>query len=230
LLDLLDLQEVDVAIDRLLHQRQTLPELTTYQEAAGRRDRLIEAQKERQGRLRLLELDLDKAEGELELIDIKLRESETRLFAGGMSGRETEQKRLEVQSLRGQQGASEERALALIELVDPLRAEVAKSAEELAGANGEVEDLEHRIAEAWKQIDGQIARKEENKRQIASPISPELISLYEQLRRSKEGVAISRLSGGVCGGCHLTLSRPEQAEAADWEPPRCIHCMRILVI
>lgn len=230
LIDLLDLQEVDLAIDRLLHQRQTLPELTTYQETAGQRDRLIALQRERQDRLRLLELNLDKGEGELELIDIKLKESETRLFAGGMSGRETEQKRLEVQSLRGQQGAMEERVLAVIEDVDPLRAEVAQAAVEIEAVSREVEALEARISEAWKEIDSQIARREESKREISVPISPELIALYEQLRRSKEGVAVGRLDGGVCGGCHLSLSRPEQAEAAEWVPPRCIHCMRILVI
>lgn len=230
LIDLLDLQEVDLAIDRLLHQRQTLPELTTYQERAGQRDRLVALQTERQGRLRSLERDLDKAEGELELIEIKLKESETRLFAGGMSGRETEQKRLEVQSLRGQQGAMEERALAFIEDVDPLRAEFAQAAAEIEAINREVEELEARISDAWKEIDAQIARKEESKREISVPISPELIALYEQLRRSKEGVAVGRLDAGVCGGCHLSLSRPEQAEAAEWVPPRCIHCMRILVI
>lgn len=227
---LLDLQEVDLAIDRLLHQRQTLPELTTYQEAAGKRDRLLTIQNEREGRLRSLERDLDKAEGELELLEIKLKESETRLFAGGMSGRETEQKRLEVQSLRGQQGAMEERVLALIDEVDPVKEESSTAASEIEAVTREVEELESRIADAWKAIDGQIARKEETKQEIAAPISPELMSLYEQLRRSKEGVAVGRLNGGVCGGCHLSLSRPEQAEAAEWDPPRCIHCMRILVI
>ena len=79
--DLLDLQAVDLAIDRLLHQRQTLPELTRYQEAAGVRDRLEAARKAKAGELRSAELDLDKAEGELELVEIRLKEAETRLLA-----------------------------------------------------------------------------------------------------------------------------------------------------
>ncbi|HSL27396.1 MAG TPA: hypothetical protein VLA54_14055 [Acidimicrobiia bacterium] len=228
--DLLDLQEVDLVIDRLLHQRQTLPELTSYQEAAGRRDQLEATLAGRAGQLRSLELDLDKAEGELELVELRLKEAETRLFAGGMSGRETEQKRLEVQSLRGQQGALEERVLNLIDQVEPVRAEVTALESQRSAANQEVGILEETIATAWKHIDAKIGRHEQSKADIAGPISPELLALYEQLRRSKEGVAISRLAGGVCGGCHLTLSRPEQAEAADWDPPRCIHCMRILVL
>jgi len=228
--DLLDLQDVDLTIDRLIHQRQTLPELKTYQEAAGRRERFEALRSEKAAVLRSLELDLDKAEGELELVEIRLKESETRLFAGGMSGRETEQKRLEVQSLRGQQSALEDRVLGLIDQVDPVRTEVGGLDGQLNETGQEVARLEEVIAAAWRQIDAQIGRQEESKREIAVTISPELIALYEQLRKSKEGVAVGRLTGGVCGGCHLALSLPEQTEAADWDPPRCIHCMRILVL
>ena len=228
--DLLDLQDVDLTIDRLIHQRQTLPELKTYQEAAGRRERFEALRSEKAAVLRSLELDLDKAEGELELVEIKLKESETRLFAGGMSGRETEQKRLEVQSLRGQQSALEDRVLGLIDQVDPVRTEVGGLDGQLNETGQEVARLEEVIAAAWRQIDAQIGRQEESKREIAVTISPELIALYEQLRKSKEGVAVGRLTGGVCGGCHLALSLPEQTEAADWDPPRCLHCMRILVL
>lgn len=228
--DLLDLQEVDLVIDRLLHQRQNLPELGTYQEAAGRRDRLESALAAVAGKLRTVELNLDRAEGELEIVEGRLKEAETRLYAGGMSARETEQKRLEVQSLRGQQGALEERVLGLIDEVEPLREEAAGIEKQRTAAAEEVRELEHVIGEAWQRIDSQVGRHEEQKREIARPIAPELMTLYEQLRRSKEGVAISRLTGGICGGCHLALSRPEQVEAADWDPPRCIHCMRILVL
>ena len=228
--DLLDVQDVDLAIDRLIHQRQTLPELASYQQAAGRREALEGTRAEKGANLRTLELDLDKAEGELELVEIKLKESETRLYAGGMSGRETEQKRLEVQSLRGQQSALEDRVLGLIDHVDPVRSEVGRLDAQLTLIRQEVAGFEEVIAGAWRQIDAQIRRLEESKTEIARTIPSELLVLYEQLRKSKDGVAVGRLSGGVCGGCHLALSLPEQAEAADWDPPRCLHCMRILVL
>ena len=228
--DLLDVQDVDLTIDRLVHQRQTLPELTKYQEAAGRHEALEALRTEKRAVLRSLELDLDKAEGELELLEMKLKESETRLYAGGMNARETDQKRLEVQSLRGQQSALEDRVLGLIDQVDPVRAEVARIEAKLAATGEEVATLEAVIATAWAQIDGKIARHANSKREIAATIPAELVTLYEQLRKSKEGVAVGRLTGGVCGGCHLALSLPEQTEAADWDPPRCLHCMRILVL
>ena len=228
--DLLDVQDVDLTIDRLIHQRQTLPELAKYQEAAGRREGLEALRAEKGAVLRSLELDLDKAEGELELVEIKLKESETRLYAGGMNARETEQKRLEVQSLRGQQSALEDRVLGLIDQVDPVRSEVNRIDSRLASTRAEESALQGGITESWRLIDGQIGRHQESKREIAATIPPELTALYEQLRKSKDGVAVGRLTGGVCGGCHLALSLPEQSEAADWDPPRCLHCMRILVL
>lgn len=228
--DLLDLQEVDLAIDRLLHQRQTLPVLAEYQATGGVRDGVAARLAEQHEALRQSERDLDKAEGELEILEAKLKESETRLFAGGMSGRETEQKRLEVQSLRGQQATMESRVLGLIEVVDPMREESDALEGELARHNEKLAVQEAEIATAWAEIDAQIARREETKGDLAKPISADLMILYEQLRRSKQGVAVGRLNGGVCGGCHLSLSLPEQAEAAEWDPARCIHCMRILVL
>ncbi|MEX2623138.1 MAG: hypothetical protein WD651_05400 [Acidimicrobiia bacterium] len=230
LADLLDLQDIDLGIDRLLHHRQTLPELAAYQEASARLELLGSEYEKVFQEMRGLERDTDKAEGELELIEVRLKESETRLYAGGMSGRETEQKRLEVQALRGQQGTMEERVLLLLDRLDPLRAEVGRLEREKAAEAEEANRLEQLIGAAWKDIDAQIARREDRKVDIAAPIPPELVKLYEQLRKTKEGVAVGRLEGGVCGGCHLALSLPEQAEAAEWDPPRCIHCMRILVI
>ncbi len=60
-------------------------------------------------------------------------------------------------------------------------------------------------------------------------IDEALIDLYESLRATKEGVAVGRLADGVCGGCHLALTAAEQLEATRADPPRCIHCRRIIV-
>lgn len=229
LADLLDLQEIDLQIDRLLDQRQSLPELESYKTAheeaqAKEKERAILA-----ADLKQLELDLDKAEGELEILENKLNEHETRLFAGGMSGRETEHMRLEVQSLKGQREAMEERVLAMLENIDPARAAVAEIEGEIQAINARKSELEASIKEQWKTIDAELARKEERKKAALEPIDGELLDLYEKLRGIKEGVAVAPYDHGVCGGCHMTLSPAEQEEAFAADLPRCVHCRRILV-
>ena len=229
LADLLDLQEIDLQIDRLLDQRQSLPELERYKSS---HEELQRKEKEREARastLKQLELDLDKAEGELGILEAKLQEHETRLFAGGMSGRETEHMRLEVQSLKAQQEAMEERVLTMLEEIDPARAGVAEIEAELESIEATRSELETSIKQQWKTIDAEIARKEDRKEQALQPIDPELLEMYEKLREIKEGVAVAAYDHGVCGGCHMTLSPAEQEEAFAADLPRCVHCRRILV-
>lgn len=229
LADLLDLQDLDLEIDRLLERRQSLPELAEYKEIHGQVEKLEVETAEASSALRTLELELDKSEGELEILEAKLKEHETRLFAGGMSARETEHMRLEVESLRGQRGTMEERVLTMLEEVDPARDRVQTLERTVEGRSAEKARLEEVIKDEWKKIDAEIARKEERKKSALEPIPADMVELYEELRRLKEGVAIGRFENGICGGCHMALSPAEQAEALSDEIPRCVHCRRILV-
>ena len=229
LADLLDVQDLDLQIDRLLDRRKSLPELGAYKAAHEKQTALEKESREASDALKTLELDFDKSEGELEMLEGKLSEHETRLYAGGMSARETEYMRLEVQSLKGQRSAMEGRVLALLEDLDPVRDTALQLLAEIQTLVSEKEALEQVIKAEWKQIDAELARKEERKKEAIAPIPPDLVEMYEKLRLSKEGVAIGRFEHGVCGGCHMALSAAEAAEALDAEIPRCVHCRRILV-
>jgi uncharacterized protein len=228
--DLLDLQDVDLEIDRLLDRRQGLPELAQYRDANAARV-AAEAERDRVAAdLRQAELELDKAEGELEILEAKLNESETRLYAGGMSAKETEHKRLEVRSLHGQKEASEDRVLKLLDQRDELGARMSEAQHNVASKRARETGLEEVIKMAWAEIDRDLGRKEARKAEMIPAIPTELLARYEKLRKSKQGVAIARLDHGQCGGCHLTLSTAEQKDAAETDPPLCVHCRRMLVL
>jgi hypothetical protein len=229
LADLLDVQDLDLQIDRLLEKRQSLPELAAYKDAHEREQTLKSEMDVASAELKTLELEFDKSEGELQILESKLNQHETRLFAGGMSGRETEHMRLEVQSLHGQREALEERVLSMLERLDPAREHKAELEARATAVAGEKAALEKKIKAEWKQIDAELARKEERKKEALVPVPGDLVELYESLRRSKEGVAIGRFEHGVCGGCHMALSPAEQVETFADEIPRCVHCRRLLV-
>lgn len=229
LADLLDVQDLDLQIDRLLAQRAGLPELAEYRRTQEQLDELAERYEVAAAELRQVELDTDKADGELDILEAKLTEHETRLFAGGMSGRETEHMRLEVQSLHGQKSASEERVLGLLERLDAARQIVADLTSQRESLENAKSGLEAVITEKWRTIDGELARKEERKTEALAPVPDDLVGLYEKLRETKEGVAVGRLEDGTCGGCHMRLSPAEQIQVRESDPPRCVHCRRILV-
>jgi predicted nucleic acid-binding Zn-ribbon protein len=227
--DLLDLQAVDIEIDRLLHRRATLPQLEEYRAAHEEVAALEERISEVSGRLREADLASDKADGELQLAEQKLQREEQRLFAGGLSARDAEHLRREVEMLRRQTSEREDEILVLMEQRDEAQSELDGLRSEHSEAKANEERLSAAISEVWKGIDAEIAAKESRKAAIVPLIDADLLELYEELRPAKEGVAVGRLAEGVCGGCHLRLSAAEQAQVTREHPPRCLHCRRILV-
>jgi uncharacterized protein len=228
LADLLDLQEVDTEIDRLLHRRQSLPELEQYRVAHETAEGIAARLEEEEAELKQAELVLDKAEGELGLLEQKLTQEERRLYAGGMSARETANMQHEVESLRIRRSTMEEGVLELLDQRDTLQDTAAASRAELEAARTLEATLEKAVAAEWKVIDVEIAAKESRKRDIAPLVPDPLAAFYERLRQ-RDPVAVARLTDGVCGGCHLRLSPAELIEALAEDPPRCVHCRRIVV-
>ncbi len=229
LADILDLQSVDLEIDRLLNQRESLPELESYREMDGKLRDAAKRLSTAEETLRNTNLALDKTSGELEIAEEKANREQMRLYAGGMSARDADYLRREVEMLTRKRGEMEEEILELMESGDAEQAEMdaaSAAATEIETAKAE---LEAAITAAWKGIDAKLARKEERKGAIVTLIEPDLLELYEELRAVKGGIGAGRLADGVCGGCHLRITEAELIEVTRSDPPRCIHCRRILV-
>lgn len=229
LADLLDLQEVDAQIDRLLHDRQSLPELDRYRQAHEHAEDLGTRLADAQQQLRDTSLELDKTEGELEISTNRLDAEQNRLYAGGMSARDADYLRREVEMLDRKRREGEDLVLELMERREQNEAVVTELTDQGEEAGAAKASIEAVIKEAWRGIDTQLATKEARKAGIVPLIPEDLLALYEELRETKEGVAVGPLTDGMCGGCHLRLTAAEQLDAQKTDPPRCIHCRRILV-
>ncbi|MGI9610916.1 MAG: zinc ribbon domain-containing protein [Acidimicrobiia bacterium] len=228
--DLLDLQAVDLEIDRLLNRRQGLPELDQYRAAHEELTELEATHTQDEQRLRELNLALDKTNGELTIGEEKLAAEQNRLYAGGLSARDADYLRQEVDMLGRKNTEMEDQVLELMEQREEQQKAVEALAAEIATKGEFKAALEHEIQASWKEIDAELARKETRKADIVPLVAEDLLELYEDLRPVKEGVAVGRLAEGVCGGCHLTLTAAEQLSVSRQDPPRCIHCRRILVL
>jgi uncharacterized protein len=230
LAELLDLQEVDLQIDRLLHDRQSLPELDDYRQAHEHNEALKSELASAEATLRDTSLDLDKTEGELEITGQRLDAEQNRLYAGGMSARDAEYLRREVGMLQRKRSEAEDKVLELMEAREQQEADVADLKTRQQEAEADKTRIEALIKEAWAGIDAQLGVKEARKAEIMPRIDGDLVDLYEHLRETKEGIAAGALVDNMCGGCHLKLTAAEIAEAKRSDPPRCIHCRRILIV
>lgn len=228
--DLLDLQALDVDIDRLLDRRASLPELEAYKKAHAEVTSLQARITSLSDRRREVELASDKSDGEMKLEETKAEREEQRLYAGGLSARDATHLRDEVAMLRRRISEREDEILALMEEREQLDAEIGALDAERDAVAAEKARIEEVVSASWKEIDAEVARLEERKAAVVPLIDPDLLELYERVRPSHEGVAVARLAEGVCGGCHLALSAAEQVQAAKQFPARCIHCNRIIVL
>lgn len=228
--DLLELQDIDTGIDRLLDRRAHLPALTAFRHAHRRLERLDADITATEAVRRELDLAERKAEGEMQLDEEKVRREEQRLFAGvGLTAKDLSHLRDEVAMLRDRIGRREDEALALIERQQEAVGRLESLVAERSAVAVEKQALEQEIAAEWRVIDADIARLEARKRDTVPLIDPDLLALYEEIRPAKEGVAAAALVDGTCGGCHLKLSAAESVQVLRAHPPRCIHCRRILV-
>ena len=118
-----------------------------------------------------------------------------------------------------------------MEQIEPLDAELAQAAASQQSLDEQASALRAEIVEEEIEIDAALERVSTERATIAGKIEPELLAEYDQLRPRSGGVAIARLVGTSCGGCHLALSAVEidriKKLPAD-VPVHCEECGRLL--
>lgn len=227
--DLLDLHEIDLEIDRLLDQRSSLPELDQYKIAHGEVARLESEKVKADAALKTADLGLHKTNGELEIMAERAASEQNRLYAGGISARDADYLRREVEMLYAKVSKMEDEVLHFIEEKEASEHLVEQLAIELEAATSHREKLRADITEKWRVIDKQLEAKEAQKAEAAPLVDEYLMEIYDELRETKEGRVVGPLTDGICGSCHLRLSAAEVARAVKDDPPRCVHCRSILV-
>ena len=180
--------------------------------------------------LKQAELGLDKNNGELEITAEKAAAEQNRLYAGGLSARDADYLRREVDMLYQKVSTYEDQVLEYMELREQTELKVTELEDSLDAASTEKDRLTGVIQASWQTIDKELAIKEERKATAIQLVDPDLLVVYDDLRERKDGRVVGRLADGVCGVCHLSLSAAEVASITKDDPPRCIHCRSILVV
>jgi predicted nucleic acid-binding Zn-ribbon protein len=229
---LLDVQELDTAIDRLLARRDALE---TGDDAAAALAEANEAERMMgELRLRLDELSRDQMrfEHEIDSMSQKAAAEERRLYDGSVANaRELDSITHEVENLKKRRTDREDELLALMEIREELEAQERAAGERSEALRARVAEVGSVAADELERLRAEIEERSEARAALAGTVDAEYLELYEDLRPQKKGVAAVALIDGVCQGCHEQLSsvyvdRLKRVEG----PKRCEHCRRILVI
>ena len=228
---LLDIQELDTAIDRL---RSRIRALEAGDDAAAALGEANEAERQMgELRLRLDELSRDQMrfEHEIDSMSQKAEAEERRMFDGSVANaRELDSIRHEVDNLKKRRSDREDELLALMEVREELESQERASAERSEALRARVEEVGGVAADELERLGIELKERSEARGALAETVDPEYLELYEDLRPQKKGIAAVALVDGVCQGCHEQLSsvyvdRLKRSEG----PKRCEHCRRILV-
>jgi hypothetical protein len=230
---LLVVQGHDTRADQLTHRLATLPERAKLAEVGtqvAELDGRLAAVEERRGELSRSQQRL---EDEVASLTERANQAEKQLYSGAVSNpRELQALQDDVASIRRRIGQLEDDELEIMELAEPVDAERSALAGERARLDSEIERLTGELAEGEAEIAAELDTERRARDEAAAGVPDELWAEYDTLRSQLGGIAVARLVGATCQGCHLALSAVEVDRIRKLpvdEPVHCEECGRLLV-
>jgi predicted nucleic acid-binding Zn-ribbon protein len=222
---LLAVQEHDTLADQLTHRRRTLPARAELEAVMGQLAELEARAAEVEGSRHELGRAQQRLEDEIASLNDKATQHDKTLYSGTIGNpRELQAIQDELGALKRRVGQLEDKELELMEEIEPLDVELARLAGERASLDASAEALRAQIAEDEVAIDAELETVRTERAALVEGVEPDLLAEYEQLRPHSGGVAIARLVGGSCGGCHLGLSAVEVDRIKKLPPEELVHC------
>jgi len=227
----LELQELDTAIDRLEARKRQLEEGKAPSEART-------AMEESEGGLGELRLGVDavvreqqRLEREIDSMTRKADADEKRLYDGSIANmKEMEALQHEISSLKERRSRSEDELLEQMVRKDDLEARAGEAATVVQQARARLEEVGGEAVRELERVEAELADKRAAREKLVPEFDDELLELYEDLRRQKRGVAVAALVDGVCQACHEKLSAMELDRLKHTDGvKRCEYCRRIVV-
>ena len=171
---------------------------------------------------------------EVELIvegaQTKSGEVEGKLYGGTVRNpRELEDLQAELNMLREQQKGHEETLLQALEAVEETESRLNDLETSLKEMEDNWQQESGRLLEEKSSLQETLAQLQKRRESMSSQVSAVHLSLYDNLRSSRQGIAVVRVERGTCQGCRITLpTRVVQQARVSPEPVKCPSCSRIL--
>jgi predicted nucleic acid-binding Zn-ribbon protein len=224
------LQLVDSSLDQLAYRRNHLYERKQFDASRAGSAAARAALDANVARRAELDAEYARMEASGREIDKKVTRLEGQM-RNVVVTREAEAIQREIATLRAERDRGDEAGLGLLDesetlsaAVPSLEATIASCAETEAACAATLRSTE-------EELDAQVQALRAERDQHATALPAALVARYEQLRPTFKGVAVARLQGTRCTGCHLDLSRVE-IEAVRAVPageiPECPQCARLL--
>lgn len=228
---LLELQELDLSVDRMVSRRAAIETGAELTEARRRADEVEQKVGEIRLALDSIKREEKRLENEISSVDQRIQAEQKRLYDGSVANpKELSSIQAEIESLGRRKARLEDEEIGQMEHREELEGKLPpleKEHGELRALSNEVEgSMERELGEIQTALEG----RRTERASLVPELDEELVELYEDLRAQKRGVGAAALIDGVCQGCHEKLSAMalDKLKRTDGIR-RCEYCRRILI-
>ena len=228
---LLELQHVDTAIDQLRNRLTRLPEAAAERAAHAAVTAWEQQQSTLLAEIAALEAAIAASEKESETISHHRQRLEGQLKTV-TAVREVEALMHEIERLTNQRSALDDGELESMDAVAAAEASLVEHLEQEAAVRQAAADATTLADQARADAKTEQARLAAQALALRAGLESSMLAMYDTMRPQHSGIAIAKLNGLRCEGCHLDLSRAEvdQMKAAPAsDMPECPNCGRLLV-
>ncbi len=228
---LLELQELDLSVDRFGSRRTAIETGAELAEARRRADEVEQKVGEIRLALDSIKREEKRLENEISSVDQRIQAEQKRLYDGSVANpKELSSIQAEIESLGRRKSRLEDEEIGQMEHREELESQLPPLEKE----HGELRERSNEVESSMERELGEIQAVLESRRSerevLAPQLDEELLELYEDLRAQKRGVGAAALVDGVCQGCHEKLSAMalDKLKRSDGIR-RCEYCRRILI-
>jgi uncharacterized protein len=152
---------------------------------------------------------------EIKLIDIskKINQSESDLYSGNIKNpKELQEVENEISSLKRLRSTQEDTLFQNMLDIEEISKGIERLNSEYQLTDNKINQLNQNLVIERENIQQSITVLIEERKAVEGSISDSAINLYDKLRISKKGIAVSTVTEGVCGSCGSTLT-PTQIQS-----------------
>jgi predicted nucleic acid-binding Zn-ribbon protein len=221
------LQQLDSQLDRI---RARLRQI----EAALNEDQVVkESQKNLDQATQQLEAQrksLRQAEEQVSEQRVKIEQTEATLYSGKVRNpKELQDLQNETAALKRYRSTLEDRQLEVMIAVEDAEAKQLESQQALEQVQDQFQKKSGELTQEQATLNAELGRLETEREATARSIEAADLTLYNQLRQQRRGIAVAKVSDNACSACGSTLnSSLLHAARSPSQIVRCDTCGRIL--
>jgi len=226
---IVELQKIDSRIFDLTHQKDNVLPSSLKQ----LQDSLEEKRQEfhvREEEFKKVQLKKKDCELDLATKEEALRKAQSQLYQL-KTNKEYQAKLSEISSIKADISLAEEEVLKTLEEIEIAKHNLETQAETLKQAETQQNSECARIQNQIRDIEAQIANLASKRERFAKQIDQPLLSRYERLLKTREGLAIAPVTGTSCGACYMRVPHQKINLIKMYSDlVFCESCVRILYI